>query len=68
MKRSLNWPKNKITKIEGTISGTVKHFLKQNFYKLLSKNLFYGLLLGVSAVKRSVLGYNMRYKLHFIHS
>ena len=59
MKRPLNWLKNKITKIEGTISGTAKHFLKQNLYKLLSKNVLYGLLLSVSAVERSVLGYTV---------
>ena len=36
-----------------------KHCLKKNLYKFLTWNIFYNLLLGVFAIKRSVLGNNV---------
>ena len=54
-KKSLNWPKNKVTKSKDNFNETVKHCLKQNLYKFLTRNALHGLLLGASAIERSVL-------------
>ena len=46
-KRLLHCLKNKITKIEESLHETAKHSPKWNTWKLLAKNVFYGLLLSV---------------------
>ena len=56
-KRPLNQLKNKIKKIEENANETVKHCLKCNEYKLLTRNVLYDLLFSVSAILRSALGY-----------
>ena len=54
LKRRLNQLKNKTTKCK-----TLKHCLKQNVCKCITRNVLYGLLLGVPAIERSVLGGNV---------
>ena len=54
LKRLLKWLKNK--KRSKKTFKTVIPFLKFNGCKFLTRNVLYGLLLGVSAIERSVLG------------
>ena len=56
LKSPLNWLETKIKKIEENLNETVKHCLKQNVHKFLTKNNLYGLLFCVFAIGRSVLG------------
>ena len=55
-KKPLNSPKNKIIKIEETLS-------KLRFIQISYKKVLYDLILGVPAIKGSVLGDNMSWDL-----
>ena len=63
VKRPSNWLKNKIINVKENFNGTIKHFLKQNIYQLLTRNILYDLLLDVSSIESSDPGSNVNWDL-----